>query len=98
MACAHTVRLLLTRRSSACWDTVEEFILLAKTSESVPKNSPLKNTSAGTRLFRTMALKARIRVGLVGENTPREEKLQLLIEDNVLCDDGTKKVENGKPY
>lgn len=98
IAFAHILRLLSTRRSSVCWDTVEELVLLAKTSDSRTEGTPLKNTSAGISLFPTMALRNRIRGRAADERKEGQEELQLLIEKDFSRDDGTQEVKDGKEY
>ena len=98
IAFAHTLRLLVTRRSSVCWDTIEELVLLAKTSDYRTLGTPLKNSSAGISWLPTMALRTRIRSKAADESIDGQEELQLLIEKDVSRDDGTQKVKDGKRY
>lgn len=88
----------MTRRSSVSWDTVEELVLLAKTSNSRTEGTPLENTSAGISLFPTMALRTRIRSRAADESKDGHEELQLLIEKDVSRDDGTQEVKDGERY
>ena len=93
VALGHTLYLLLTRYSSASWDTVEELIVLAHVSRTDTRN--LRNTSAGIKRFSTMALNIRVRTSGSGAGGG-EEKVELLIggED----EERMGGVEEGKEY
>lgn len=93
VALGHTLYLLLTRYSSASWDTVEELVVLAHVSRTDTRD--LRNTSAGIKRFSTMALNTRVRTS--GSRAGGgEEKVELLIGG----EDGEKMggVEEGKEY
>ena len=64
VALTHILQLLITRRSSACWDTVEDIITLAQISRTETKD--LLNTGGGISRFSTMALNTRIRSSPAG--------------------------------
>ena len=59
LAITHVIELLITHRSSGCWDTVTE--LLALMQNSRPARSALKNTCAGIKELKTYAQVAVIR-------------------------------------
>ena len=82
----------MTRRSSVCWDTVEELVLLAKTSDSRTEGTPLKNTSAGISWLPANRSKT------ADESKYGQEELHLLIKKDISRDDGTQKVKDGKRY
>ena len=93
VALGHTLYLLLTRYSSASWDTVEELIVLAHVSRTDTRD--LRNTSAGIKRFSTMGLNTRVRTSGSGAGGG-EEKVELLIggED----EEKMGGVEEGKEY
>ena len=67
---------MLTRYSSASWDSAEELIVLAQVSRTDTKD--LRHTSAGIKQFSTMALNTRIRASGSGAGGG-EGKVELLI-------------------
>ncbi|KAK7177764.1 hypothetical protein PSPO01_16185 [Paraphaeosphaeria sporulosa] len=60
MATGHTILMLSTRRSSACWDSFPELMALA--IQSLPSQIALKNTAAGIFTSKAYAQNARILV------------------------------------
>lgn len=60
MAVIHTLRLVIQRRSSSCWDSIPE--LLTLTQQSTPSAVALKNTTTGIHRMSTFQRTARIRV------------------------------------
>lgn len=75
VALAHTLHLLLTRYSSASWDTLEELVVLAQVSRTDTKD--LRNTSAGIKRLSTMGLNTRVRT--LGSGAGGAETVELLI-------------------
>lgn len=94
VALTHIAHLLVFRRSSECWDTLEEFMVLAQTS--VAHTQDLDNTCAGIKRFRTMGLNSRIR-RTTNSTKEGHEELQLLI-DRTGLDAGTGEVKPGEEY
>ena len=84
VALTHTLPLLKTRRSSGCWYTPEELLVLAQTSKTNTKE--LTNTSVGVKRLSTMALRARIRIVQGGTRETEiaknegQEAVQLVID------------------
>lgn len=64
-------------------------MLLAETSDSCTEGTSLKNTSAGVSLSSIMALRTLISSRAADESKNGQEELQLLVEKDVLRDDGT---------
>jgi len=100
---AHIIYLLTTRRSSDCWDSVEEMLTLALTSKTDTRI--LQNTCDFVKRFGTMGLVAQIR--RVGGGTPwtdlarkeRQEEVQMLVvAPEELEDEGTASVVPGTLY
>ncbi|KAJ4371451.1 hypothetical protein N0V83_004668 [Neocucurbitaria cava] len=60
VATGHTILLLVTHRSSSCWDSLPELISLAQ--QSTPSTVALRNTAAGIYRLSTFRHIARIRV------------------------------------
>lgn len=60
IATGHTVLMLYTRQSSACWDSYPELLTLAM--QSLPSETALKNTAAGIFTSRVFGHTTRIRV------------------------------------
>ena len=98
IAFIHILYLLKTKRSSACWDTIEELLLLARTSDSATKGTSLENTSAGISTFSTMALPTCIRTRATDGSNDDQEDLQLLIGEDVSPTNWTQEVIEGEPY
>ena len=90
---AHTLYLLLTRHSFDAWDTVEEFVALARVSKTDTRG--LKNVSAGIRRFKTMGLNTRIRTVDTGT---QKESLELLVGEAQNGLDGRGQVEKDVKY
>lgn len=93
VALIHTLYLLFTQLSSASWDTMEEFIVLAQVSRTDTKD--LRNTSAGIKRFSTMARNTRVKTSGPGAGGG-EEKVELLIGGEEREKMG--KVEEGEEY
>ena len=93
VALSHTIQVVLTRYSSASWDSAEELIVLAQVSRTDTKD--LRHTSAGIKQLSTMALNTRIRASRSGVGGG-EGNVELLIGGQ----DGDKMetVEEGKKY
>lgn len=95
VAIAHTTRLLLTERSSACWETFEEFVLLAQVSKT--DTDDVANCCAGIKISSTMGLNARIRpIPHRAARKGKQEYLQTFISKN--HSKLTEVVKEGKPY
>ena len=77
IALAHTILTLYTRDSSAAWDTITEFSVLAQQSE--PAKHALHNTCAGIQEWGTLRKKVRIRIA---PGTTRHVELKFVDEDD----------------
>ncbi|KIX00567.1 uncharacterized protein Z518_09632 [Rhinocladiella mackenziei CBS 650.93] len=75
IAFVYTGYVLWTRRTSGCWDTIEELVALAHSSRPT---SALANTSTGIHRSSTMSQRVRIRVS---PESPGEE-VQLIFGDS----------------
>jgi hypothetical protein len=60
LALVHTIYIVFTRRTSACWDTFSELIALAQQSQ--PAGSELTNTCTGINRLETFKHKVRVQV------------------------------------
>ncbi|KAJ4301835.1 hypothetical protein N0V90_003931 [Kalmusia sp. IMI 367209] len=79
IATGHTILMLKTRRSSACWDSFPELLALAM--QSLPSPKALKNTATGIFTTRVFGQNTRIRV-----STNDSEHVELALD----ADDRTK--------
>ena len=84
VALLHTAWTVGRGRSSGCWDTLTEIVILAHNSK--PTDS-LHNSGAGVKQTRTFAKKISIRPTGLGGSTDSCDRLELLVEEEEISGD-----------
>ena len=78
VATAHTIWTTFRRKSSACWDSVTEILVLAQNSK--PAHHALRNTAAGLQQSHTFAKKVSIRPTKL-PNAQEADHVELIFEE-----------------
>ena len=80
IASSHTVWTVVRGKSSACWDSIAEILVLAQNSK--PAYRELGNTAAGVRYSYTFAKKVRIRSTRL-PNAQEADHLELVLQEDL---------------
>lgn len=78
VALLHTAWTVSRGKSSACWDSLTEIVVLAQNSKP---SENLKNTCAGMKYTTTFAKKVRVRPTKMGMSSKQTDHLELKVEE-----------------